>query len=134
MTQFIIRPEDVETGPIGEPLPNEIESAFSEEIFEINGLEKFTDFTSGFNLCYFNASPVSSGGIEPIDIGFYMYDLSRLVPILVNDQPMYTVFEVFYDINPSILNTFEAMPVSGPNYKNHIARGSMIIKASLLND
>lgn len=148
VTQFLIRPEDVETGPIGEPLPNEVESAFSEDIFEIIGLEKFTDFTSGFNLSYFNASPMSSGGIEPIDIGFYMYDLSRQAPILVNDQPMYTVFEVFYDINPSIvtvgkedgiiykidLNTFEATPVSGPNYKNHIAKGSMIIKASLLND
>lgn len=148
VTEFLIRPEDVETGPIVEPLPNEVEGAFTGDAFLVPGIEYFTDFVTGYKNCYFNASAVSSGSTESIDIGFYTYDLSREEPTLINDQPMKMVFEILNDINPSAvtvgkedgiiyiidLNTLKAIAVSGPNYKAHIARGGIIFKASLLSD
>ena len=148
VADFLIRIDDGEERQVFEPLPNDVEGAFTADAFLVPGIEHFTDFVTGYKNCYFNASVVSSGSTESIDIGFYTYDLSKKSPILVNDQPMKMVFEILNDINPSVvtvgkedgiiykidLNTLEAIPVSGPNYKAYIARGGMIFKASLLSD
>lgn len=140
--------EDGDKSQVFEPMPSEVALAFSEALFESDGFEQFTNFSTGVYNCYFNASAVSSAGIAGIDIGFYTYDLSRRAPTLVSDQPMKMLFELLIDANPSVitigkedgilykidLNTFAQTPMSGPNYKDYVVRGETVIKASLVSD
>lgn len=140
--------EDGDKSQVFEPMPSEVALAFSEELFDLDGFEQFTDFSTGVYNCYFNASAMSSAGITGIDIGFYTYDLSRRAPTLVSDQPMKMVFELLHDANPSVitigkedgilykidLNTFTQSPMSGPNYKDYVVRGETVTKASLVSD
>ena len=154
VSQFYIRIAEesggvaVENGQVYEPMTSEVTRAFSEDLFDLDGFEQFTDFTTGFEKCYFNASAMSNVGIAGIDIGFYTYDLSRRAPTLVSDQPMRMLFELLIDANPSVitigkedgiiykinLNTFVQTPMSGPNYKDYAVRGESLLKASLLSD
>lgn len=148
VSQFYIRVSEEEKGGVFVPQKNEIELAFSEENFDADGLEGITDFATGYDSCYFNASAVTSGGVVGIDIGFYTYDLSRRAPTLVSDQPMRMVFELLHDANPSVIaigkedgilykidmNTFAQTPMSGPNYKDYVVRGGIVTKAALFSD
>jgi len=154
VSQFFIRNAETaeekanQGDPYYEPMQAEVVSAFSEERFKDVGLQGFTDFSTGFNNCYFNASAVSNGSSGSIDIGFYTYDLSRKAPILISDQPMRMVFELLHEANPSVitigkedgvlykidLNTFDCKPLSGPNYKHYLVRDGAVIKASMFSD
>ena len=151
VSNFFIRIAEAVEGQenqVYESAPNEQVKAFSEDLFKVEGLQRFSDFATGFYNCYFNAFAVTSDGSEPIDIGFYTYDLSKRAPTLISDQPMKMVFELLHDVNPSVitigkedgilykidLNTYAVMPLSGPNYKHHMVQDGSVIRAALYND
>ena len=123
------------------PYADESIIEFTPEMLTFDGLGEIQDFINVYNACYFNASGK-----------FYRYDFTNASPILLSPSPMNAAFEIQFAANPSVvavdktdgilykidLNTYERIPVSGPNYKNYFVTSDMgegmIVEQTYLSD
>lgn len=114
---------------------------FTPEMLTFEGLGEIQDFINVYNACYFNASGK-----------FYRYDFTSASPVLLSQSPMRAAFEIQFAANPSVvavdqtdgilyiidLNTYERIPVSGPNYKHYFVTSDMgegmIVEQTYLSD